>query len=86
MAEIVMSTRARAFVHCWIDENVGPELHREERHRSREYAARCLMAARERGISTAEILDEFGNLATHIALIGDRAGRGQPGYGFSWRA
>ena len=81
-----MSTRARAFVQCWIDENIGPKLYREERHRSREYAARCLMAARERGISTAEIQDEFGNLATHIAGMGDRAGRAQAGFGFSWQA
>ncbi len=68
-----MGVSARVFVDYWIDQNVEPEIYDDSRHRSREYAARCLRAARERGISTTDIMDEFGDLAAYIAGISDRA-------------
>jgi hypothetical protein len=71
--EIAMSLCARVFVDYWIDENVEPEIYNEAHHRSREYAARCLRAAKDRGISSAEIMDEIGNLSAYIAGISDRA-------------
>jgi hypothetical protein len=71
--EIAMRACAKVFVDYWIDENVEPEIYNEVRHRSREYAVRCIRAAKDRGISTADILDEFGDLATYIAGLSDRA-------------
>lgn len=68
-----MGTSARVFVDYWIDQNVEPEIYDQQRHRSHEHAARCLQAARDRGISASEILDEFGNLAAYIAGFSDRA-------------
>ena len=68
-----MATCVRSFVDYWIAENVEPEIYNEAHHRSREYAVQCLCAAKERGISSAEIVDEIGNLAAYIAGISDRA-------------
>ncbi|WP_191057575.1 hypothetical protein [Geminicoccus harenae] len=76
-----MGTSARVFVDYWIEQNVEAEIYSDTRHRSREYAAQCLQAAKDRGISVTEIWNECGDLATYIAGTSDRAIDQQP---FSW--
>jgi len=68
-----MGTSARVFVDYWIEQNVEAEIYSDTRHRSREYAAQCLQAAKARGISAADIWDECGDLVTYIAGTSDRA-------------